>query len=93
MRLRHLFRRRSEGPMSCGDVAKVLQSYLDGELGDDTSRVADHLEDCRRCGLEEAVYTDIKISLATRGGDVDADALERLRSFGRDLASGENPDT
>ncbi|MGW0734812.1 zf-HC2 domain-containing protein [Streptomyces sp. NPDC002851] len=38
-------------------VTKVLQAYLDGETDELTARrVADHVEDCRRCGLEATVY-------------------------------------
>lgn len=88
MRLRRPFWRRRGTPLNCGEVARVLQAYIDGELEAGADLVADHLEDCRRCGLEEALYTDIKVSLATRGGEVDPDALERLRSFGRELAAG-----
>ena len=38
----------------------------DGELDDGADLVAAHLEECRRCGLEESIYSDIKASLARR---------------------------
>ncbi len=82
---RLLSRRRH---LSCHQVAEVLQSYLDGEVDDLTGRrIAHHLEDCRRCGLELDVYRSIKQSLATRA-DVDDASLERLRGFGRRILAG-----
>lgn len=44
-----------------------------------------HLEDCRRCGMEAAAYTEIKASLARRGEALPDDAVARLRSFGERL--------
>lgn len=86
MRLRRAWWRRHDAPLNCREVARALQAYLDGELDDGSELVAAHLEDCRRCGLEESVYTDIKASLARGHADVDPDAIARLRRFGRDLA-------
>jgi anti-sigma factor RsiW len=72
---------------SCMKVMRVLQSYLDGQTDEVTTRrVANHLEACRRCGLEAATYRELKASLARRAPQVDADTVERLRAFGRDLA-------
>ncbi len=80
--------RRSGGPeATCAEVARVLQSYLDGHVDEMTARrVARHLEDCRRCGLEAHTYEAIKQALARRRTDVDSDALQRLRTFGERLA-------
>lgn len=67
---------------SCREVARVLQSYLDGETDDmTTGRVARHLEDCRRCGLELSTYEALKAALVRRVPVVDELAVERLRSF------------
>jgi anti-sigma factor RsiW len=72
---------------SCMKVMRVLQSYLDGHTDEVTTRRVDnHLEACRRCGLEAATYRELKASLARRAPPVDANAVERLRTFGRDLA-------
>ncbi|MGW0821045.1 anti-sigma factor family protein [Streptomyces sp. NPDC002845] len=66
-------------------VARVLQAYLDGETDEVTARrVAVHLEDCRRCGLEVATYREIKNALA-RQAQPDADVVARLRDFGQAL--------
>ena len=44
---------------SCMQVMRVLQSYLDGQTDEMTARrVANHLEACRRCGLDAATYRD-----------------------------------
>jgi len=71
--------------MNCMRVTRVLQSYLDGEVDEATARrVAVHLEDCRRCGLEATVYREVKKTLARREMP-DARAVARLRDFGESL--------
>ena len=72
---------------SCREVARALQSYLDGEVDELTARrVGRHLERCRRCGLEAQTYAEIKQALSRRGpGVVDPAAVERLRAFGDQL--------
>jgi anti-sigma factor RsiW len=79
---------KSRRMMTCRRVGEQLQAYLDGEVDDlSARRIAHHLEDCRRCGMELEVYTEIKATLQRRAGGVDADALDRLRSFGQRLAT------
>lgn len=84
-----IFRRRSQ-PLTCEQVGELLQHYLDGELDDRRcALIADHLDDCRRCGLDADTYLGIKASLAARGAVDGADpVLARLRAFANDLASG-----
>lgn len=69
----------------CHQVAKVLQSYLDGETEAPTSHmVAEHLEVCRKCGLEASTYLAIKTAIAAKnpqGTAVDDVAVSRLRDF------------
>ncbi|MFE9338366.1 anti-sigma factor family protein [Streptomyces sp. NPDC007063] len=77
----------AERRMNCLQVARVLQSYLDGETNEVTTRrVAAHLEDCRRCGLEASVYQEIHDALARRA-EPESRAVERLRAFGASLLS------
>ncbi len=84
---------KSRRMMSCRRVGEVLQAYLDGEVDEITSgRVAHHLEDCRRCGMELGVYTEIKTSLSRGGPTVDDAAVARLREFSRRLANCTAPD-
>ena len=74
--LLHLFRRPSQPMMTCGDVGKLLQFYLDGELDDARSaRLVTHLDDCRRCGLEADTYRRIKHSLAQHQNPVPSGSL------------------
>ena len=69
------------------EVGRVINGWLDGEVEPEfAARVAEHLEDCRRCGLSADVYSRIKESLQSRPPTVDADAVERLREFGSKLA-------
>jgi anti-sigma factor RsiW len=90
--LKRLGGRSQDGPMDCHQVGELLQHYLDDELDETRSaRIAEHLEDCRRCGLELEAYEQIKSSLASRRPEVPADSVERLREFGRRLAQGEEP--
>lgn len=78
--------------LSCRQVGKVLQGYLDGEIDPHTAgRVAEHLEACRRCGLESEVYERLKSSLSRCAPTVEAAPLERLRSFGDQLVRGGEP--
>jgi anti-sigma factor RsiW len=77
---------------SCRQVARVLQSYLDDQLDEvAAARVARHLEDCRRCGLEAATYVELKAALARRAGPVPEETVQRLRRFGEELTR-EDPD-
>jgi anti-sigma factor RsiW len=67
---------------SCMQVMGVLQAYLDGQTDQMTARrVANHLDACRRCGLEAATYREIKAALSRAGAPLDASAVERIRSF------------
>jgi anti-sigma factor RsiW len=80
------FRRRADRPLNCHQVGRRLQRYLDGEIDELMARrIMHHLEDCRRCGMEAAAYTEIKASIARRGEDLPDDTVARLRSFGQRL--------
>ena len=76
----------------CMATMRVLQTFLDGALDEVTARrVAEHLEDCRRCGLEAEVYQEIKAALGAQDRAVDPRAIERLRHFGEQLARSDAP--
>lgn len=71
----------------CMRTMRILQTYLDGSLDEVSGRrVAAHLEECRRCGLEASVYSEIKAALRDKNRLVDPQALDRLRRFGEQLA-------
>ncbi len=81
--------RQATSRMRCLKTMRVLQEYLDGHLDEVSSRrVALHLEECRRCGLEASVYSEIKAALRRKERPVDPDTLDRLRRFGEALAVG-----
>ena len=88
-----LFGRTPPGGMSCRQVGELLQQYLDGELADAerAARIHEHLEECRRCGMEADTYERIKATIAAERPDLPADSIERLREFGERLARGEEP--
>lgn len=70
----------------CREAARLIQSYLDGQTSvADRSSVEQHLELCRRCGLEARTYAEIKAALARRCGPVDELSLLRLKQFGASL--------
>jgi len=50
--------------------------------------LAEHLEDCKRCGLEADVYRRIKDAIGQRRADVSEESVQRLREFGQRLAEG-----
>lgn len=83
---------RTPRSMSCHQVGTVLQQYLDGDIDAETAeRIEEHLEECRRCGMEAETYERIKSTLAAQRPDVPDDSVERLREFGERLARGEEP--
>jgi anti-sigma factor RsiW len=70
----------------CHQAAKVLQSYLDGELDPvAAARVGDHLEVCHACGLEASAHLAIKTVLSSTAA-VDAEAVDRLVRFAAELS-------
>jgi predicted anti-sigma-YlaC factor YlaD len=74
-------------------VGKLLQHYLNGHIDEDaTAKVAEHLEDCRRWGLEAAIYRDIEAALVRRAPLLPETTLARLRRFGDQLAADGPPD-
>ncbi|MCX3061732.1 anti-sigma factor family protein [Streptomyces beihaiensis] len=85
MDMRPKRRRRGERGLNCLRVARVLRAYLDGETDDATARrVAAHLEDCRRRGLEARTYREIKNALA-RCTEPEPATIDRLRGFTENL--------
>ena len=77
---------RLRGSLSCSDVLKVIQAYIDGEIDANTARkVANHLDSCHPCKEEELIYEQIKTSLHRRRHEVDMDVLDQLMSFGERL--------
>jgi anti-sigma factor (TIGR02949 family) len=81
----------ADRPMECHEVAEVLQTYLDGYVDEHSARrIEQHLEHCRRCGIEVEAYERIKATLARRS-ELPSDAVDRLREFGERLARGEEP--
>lgn len=90
--------RRADRPLSCAQVGRRLQRYLDGEIDDLMARrILRHLEDCRRCGMQIETYRAIRASLARQTDAVPEDTVDRLRSFGesllRDRESGDPEET
>lgn len=97
--IRSVFRRMTGGrfprirpdePLSCSEVGRSLQRFLDAEVADqiEVGALAAHLEDCKRCGLEADVYRRIKHAIEHRRADMPAESVERLRQFGHRLAEG-----
>lgn len=76
------WRRDDPEQLDCHEVARVMQNYLDGELDEPTARkVASHLDDCHRCGLEAETYEELKRRLSRFSGQVEPEAVDRLREF------------
>lgn len=76
----------------CHRVREVLQSFVDGELGDDdAAMVADHLAHCDRCGIEAELYEQVKESLRHLHQPPDPAAIDRLRRFAAEVPGQEPP--
>ena len=82
----------------CHQTARALQAYLDGEVDPPTATaVAEHLEICRRCGLEVRTYEAIKAAIAATGhatataDPADQAAVERLRALAQRLGKDDVP--
>ena len=85
MRPRRWWQRRR---LLCPEVGRVLQRYLDDELDEDLSRrVHEHLEHCRRCGLEAAAYDELKDALRRRAAPLRPESAQRLRDFASSLVN------
>lgn len=75
--------------MSCHQVGKVLQTYLDDELDEAAAKkVVAHLDECRRCGLEADAYRRLKDALGRAPMGIDDARIAELRAFGERLACG-----
>lgn len=75
--------------LSCRQLGRLLQRYLDDELDDDSAeKVAAHLNDCRRCGLEAETYEALRVSLQRGPAGLADEPVARLREFGNRLARG-----
>lgn len=80
------FRRVGTGDISCREVGRVLQAYLDGYVEQPEAAQLDaHFAHCRDCGLEIEVYRELKQSLRRTGPEVPPDVMDRLRSFAAEL--------
>jgi anti-sigma factor RsiW len=74
--------------LSCRRVARLLHSHLDGELDEERSqRIAAHLRDCRRCGLEAETYEAIRASIRHRL-PIEHERVARLQDFAARLVAG-----
>jgi len=73
--------------LSCTEVGRSLQRFLDGEIPDHVAAdsLAEHLEACKRCGLEADVYRRIKHAIEHHRTDVPEESVQRLREFGQRL--------
>ena len=79
---------RKKGGLSCIQVARILQHYLDDQLDESAAaQVGHHLDACRRCGLDAESYRDIKRGLAQSSHPPPPERVERLASFVAHLVS------
>jgi anti-sigma factor RsiW len=83
---------RKPGGLSCRKVAKVLQSHLDDELDEERRRkVAAHLDECERCGLEAEVLDGVRSALRGRREKLPVATATALREFSDRLIQGDEP--
>jgi anti-sigma factor (TIGR02949 family) len=66
----------------CHEVARVLQSFLDGELGpEDAEKVAAHLALCEPCDIESSTVEAVRDAIRVQRPDIDTGDLARLERF------------
>jgi hypothetical protein len=83
-----MIRRTPPRRLSCRAVGKLLQTYLDAAVPDAAALlVADHLDDCRRCGLEADAYRALTTSLTRLARPADPEQRRRLQSFADELVA------
>jgi anti-sigma factor (TIGR02949 family) len=80
------WRRRPPTPLpqdpDCHQVAEVLESYLDGELGpQDAEAVAAHLEFCEFCGIQASKVQAVVAAIRRQRPDLDPELRERMAGF------------
>ncbi len=65
--------------LGCRQVRRILQSFLDGELGEhDVELVAAHLESCTRCRVEADMYGRVIDAVRELRPDLDLAGYTRL---------------
>lgn len=75
-------RRARAAAVSCREVLRLLQAFLDGEIDDPRAvRVADHLDACLDCGLQADAYRWLKAAVAGIARAEDPRQLQRLQAF------------
>jgi anti-sigma factor RsiW len=75
-------------PLDCRAVGRLLHAYLDAEVAHTSAlAVAEHLDDCRRCGLEAEAYRWLQDSLSRLRPPDDPAQIARLRAFADALAN------
>lgn len=84
--------------LGCGQVRRMLQAFLDGELASAQGElVAAHLESCTRCRIESDVLSRVIASLRRLRPDLDLEAYTRLTEvvdrLGRTTRLDERPPT
>lgn len=69
----------ASGRLSCWQVRRTLQSFLDGEVEPVRAElVAAHLESCARCHVESEVLTQVIAAIQRLRPDLDLAAYTRL---------------
>jgi len=88
MSMVHLDMVRKKGGVTCLQVARILQKYLDDQLDEvAAAQVANHLDECRRCGLDAESYREVKVALTSRSRPPTPEQMERLTSFVAELVT------
>lgn len=76
--------------MDCRAVGRLLQSFLDGAVEDTRAvAVANHLDECRECGLNAESYRWLKAAVAAAARADDPGQVQRVRAFAEELISGQ----
>ncbi len=76
--------------LGCRQVHRILQSFLDGELGEhDVELVAAHLESCTRCRVEADMFGRVIEAVRELRPDIDLAGYTRLVASVEDIVGPE----
>lgn len=78
----------------CNETLRELQTYLDGELGEEAKQLVDeHLFECTDCMQAFDFHAELKMAIVSKfkPGEMPPDLMAKIEAcFGTDLLSGES---
>lgn len=81
---------KTQGGLSCHEVALNLQVFLDKEADPNTAeKIEIHLADCKKCGMKASTFKAIKSVIEESSTPVPSHTLMQLREFSDSILLGD----